>query len=344
MHFNDQDPLIQSFRRLTGAPPTSVTPLVQHASERRIFRLELQSKSYIGVINPNRRENDTFVAFANYFKSKGLPVPEIYHYEPDSNLYLEEDLGTETLFDYLAAQRTNAHGDPFPEAARNLYRKSLELLPRFQIESATNFDFSQCYPERDLLPGTFAGDCAAFSTQLVSRLIPDFQVAELAGDFAKLIEFLERADSNYFVYRDFQSRNIMHFNGSPYFIDFQSGRRGPLQYDVVSLLFQSSTKIPETDRDHLLQHYIEAASLYAAINPEQFHLFFSGFIIARMLQVLGVYGKLGLGAGKSYFANSIPAAVATLSTELNRSSFPLQLDALRRCVAQLASLQLKSTL
>jgi aminoglycoside/choline kinase family phosphotransferase len=178
----------------------------------------------------------------------------------------------------------------------------------------------------------------------VSRLIPDFQVAELAGDFAKLIEFLERADSNYFVYRDFQSRNIMHFNGSPYFIDFQSGRRGPLQYDVVSLLFQSSTKIPETDRDHLLQHYIEAASLYAAINPEQFHLFFSGFIIARMLQVLGVYGKLGLGAGKSYFANSIPAAVATLSTELNRSSFPLQLDALRRCVAQLASLQLKSTL
>jgi aminoglycoside/choline kinase family phosphotransferase len=129
----------------------------------------------------------------------------------------------------------------------------------------------------------------------------------------------------------------MHFKGSPYFIDFQSGRRGPLQYDVVSLLFQSSTKIPESARHDLLQHYIQAASRFAAIDPEQFNRFFSGFIIARMLQVLGVYGRQGLGAGKSYFADSIPAAVATLNTELNRASFPLRLDSLRRCVERLST-------
>jgi len=328
--------LQRCFKQVTGQEPTLISALRPHASERRIFRLAASSTKMIGVLNPIRRENDTFVAFARYFHSLGLPVPVIYHYEPDYNLYLEEDLGDETLFDLLTQERAAHPNEQFPESAEALYRKSLEFLPRFQIESATKLDFSLCYPERDLLPGTFAGDCAAFSTELVLRLLPRFDISQLTADFVALISFLEQADARFFVYRDFQSRNIMHHKGGPYFIDFQSGRRGPLQYDVVSLLYQSSTKIPEAARERLVQHYIVSASKHLAIDHETFYHFFSGFIIARMLQVLGVYGRQGLGAGKQYFTDSIPAAVTTLRSELHKPTLPLTLTALRTCLDELA--------
>jgi aminoglycoside/choline kinase family phosphotransferase len=335
--------LSRLFTQVTGQPPSSITPLRPHASERKIFRLATSSTQMIGVHNPIRHENDTFVAFARHFKSLGLPVPEIFHYQPDADLYLEEDLGDETLFDLLASSRQVAPSEEFPQAAEALYRASLEFLPRFQIESAASLDFTLCYPERDLLPGTFAGDCAAFSTDLVLRLAPNFDIATLTGDFAALMAFLEKAEARFFVYRDFQSRNIMHHKGLPYFIDFQSGRRGPLQYDVVSLLYQSSTKVPQPVRERLVQHYISAASRYTPIDAEQYYRFFSGFIIARMLQVLGVYGRQGLGAGKPYFTHSIPAAVSTLRAELHKPELPLTLHALRGCVDELSDSLLRKT-
>jgi aminoglycoside/choline kinase family phosphotransferase len=330
-----EDLLSRYFHQVTGCQASSITPLRPHASERRIYRLTAGAITMIGVFNPLRQENDTFVAFARYFRSRGLPVPEIYHYAADHNLYLEEDLGDQTLYDLLSAERAKTPTIEFPQAAEALYIKSLEYLPLFQIESAAALDFSLCYPEKDLLPGTFAGDCAAFSTELVTRLLPAFDISLLTRDFALLISFLEQADDQFFVYRDFQSRNIMYHKGLPYFIDFQSGRRGPLQYDVVSLLYQSSTQIPQSKRESLTQHYITAASRYTPIDAERFNRFFSGFIVARMLQVLGVYGRQGLGAGKTYFRDSIPAAVNTLHTELSRSSFPLALPGLCSCVDQL---------
>jgi aminoglycoside/choline kinase family phosphotransferase len=335
---SQQERLGRCFKEVTGQEPTSITELHPHASERRIFRIVSGSTRMIGVLNPSRRENDVFVALAKHFYSLGLPVPLIYHYEPDSNLYLEEDLGDETLLDLLANARASNPNDPFPKSVEDLYRRSLEYLTRFQIESAADLDFSLCYPERDLLPGTFTGDCANFSAQLVTRVLPQFEISQLNSDFAKLISFLGQSDANFFVYRDFQSRNIMHYKSGPYFIDFQSGKRGPLQYDVVSLLYQSSAKIPEAARERLVKHYILSASTYLQIDQEKFYHFFSGFIVARMLQVLGVYGRQGLGAGKPYFINSIPGAVTTLRDELHKKSLPLNLVALRNCVDQLAEL------
>jgi len=336
--------LSRFFQQVAGFAASTIAPLRPHASERHIYRLTAGTTKMIGVFNPLRRENDAFVSFARYFRSCGLPVPEIYHYEPHYNMYLEEDLGDETLFDFLAKERQGNSGDAFPKAAEALYRASLEYLPRFQIESAAKFDFSLCYPERDLLPGTFAGDCAAFSTELVSRLLPNFDISRLANDFATLIAFLEQAKASYFVYRDFQSRNIMHYGGKPYFIDFQSGRRGPLQYDVVSLLYQSSTRIPQAVREELLKHYMTSALQYAQIDAESFYRFFGGFIISRMVQVLGVYGRQGLGAGKPYFLDSIPAALETLQGELQKPTLPITLHALRACVEALAQKVLRSTL
>lgn len=331
---NEEKILSECFQDVTGAAPSSITLLRPHASERRIYRLISGTTSLVGIINANRQENDAFVYFAGHFANQGLPVPAIHIYKPDEHAYLEQDLGDETLFDFLAHER-NSHGVEFPSSVESLYQRSLEYLVEFQIKGAENLDFNRCHPETDLLPGTFAGDCASFAHDLVARLLPTFDITSLTSDFAALIAFLEEAQGSYFVYRDFQSRNIMRVEGKPFFIDFQSGRRGPLQYDVVSLLYQASAKIPLEARNRLVEHFCKAAARHTNLDVERFHKFLSGFIICRMLQVLGVYGRQGLGAGKEYFTNSIPSAITTLAQELNSSALPIKLPRLGACAQNL---------
>jgi aminoglycoside/choline kinase family phosphotransferase len=338
---DDHALLTQSFYECVGRKPSSITALRQHASDRRIYRVRDASACFIGVVNPVREENDAFVGFARHFFGLGLPVPNIHHYDAARHVYLEDDLGDTTLFDFLQSERART-GELFPATVASQYKVALENLLRFQIECAASFDFSRCYPETELLPGTFEGDCAAFGTDLVTRLLPEFDITSLTRDFVTLIDFLEHADDQFFVYRDFQSRNIMLSNGSPFFIDFQSGRKGPLQYDVVSLLYQSSTKIPADARLKLVKHYLASASSYRPLDHESFYRFYSGFIVARMLQVLGVYGRQGLGAGKQYFADSIPAAIETLSHELHAGGLPLALPQLSACVERLRERLIKS--
>jgi aminoglycoside/choline kinase family phosphotransferase len=262
-------------------------------------------------------------------------VPEIVLYQPEENLYLEEDLGDDTLLDVLSRERAHSQED-FPASVESLYKQALEWLPRFQIDTAKEFDFSRCHPERHLLPGTFTGDCTAFATELIRRILPHYDITGLAPDFARLIDFLEKAHASFFVYRDFQSRNIMCNQGGLHFIDFQSGSQGPLQYDVVSLLYQSSATIPREARARLVAHYCQAAACYTTIDIDQFYHFYSSFIVSRMIQVLGVYGRQGLGAGKEYFTRSIPAAVVTLVDELARPDAVLQLSTLHSCAQHLS--------
>jgi len=330
-HTQEEEILGRCFRDIAGVAPSSIAPLRPHASQRRIYRLVGNGRSLIGVINPVQKENDAFVSFARYFRTQGLPVPEVLLYKPHECLYLEEDLGDQTLLDALTEERTRSNL-PFPTRAEELYKRALEWLPRFQIESASRFDFSLCYPEQHLLPGSFARDCYSFAHELVSRLNTPFDISSLTRDFASLMAFLEKAPATYFVYRDFQSRNIMLYNDKPFFIDFQGGSRGPLQYDVVSLLYQSSAKIPSASRTDLVQHYCATASHYTTLNKDQFLESFSGFIIGRMIQVLGVYGREGLGAGKEYFTQSIPTALQTLAGELSKPDLAVELPNLRACV------------
>jgi aminoglycoside/choline kinase family phosphotransferase len=212
-----------------------------------------------------------------------------------------------------------------------MYQRALEYLPRFQIEAAASFDFSKCLPPNDFFSHTLVHDMQAFSTELVGRILPNTSTEELKRDFASLIEFLSKAERGYFVYRDFQSRNIMVLNDELFFIDFQSGLRGPLQYDVASLLYQSSAQIPDEARAELVDLYISAAQRYTRCDREEFHKFFAGFVVTRMVQVLGVYGRQGLGAKKDYFAKSIPRALETLHSQLTSERVPLKLDGLKEC-------------
>jgi aminoglycoside/choline kinase family phosphotransferase len=284
----------------------------------------------VGVANHSRVENDAFVALAKHFKGIGLPVPEIYTYRPKWGVYLEEDLGETTLLDFLNAERMRS-GERFPSSVEAAYAQVLEFLPRFQIEAAATLDFSLCISPNNFFSETLLRDMLSFSSELVGRLLPAYDTNSLTKDFATLVSHLEKATSHYFLYRDFQSRNIMLVRGRPVFIDFQSGLKGPLQYDVISLLYQSSAQIPDEYREALVEGYLKAVANYAPCDRTEFFRYYPAFIISRMLQVLGVYGRQGLGAKKEYFIRSIPAALTTLTQQLRSPHLTIKLDELLAC-------------
>lgn len=326
----EEELLATCFQEVTGTAPTTIAPLHPHASERRMYRLSNGSTTLVGVANNSRAENDAFVALARHFRTHNLPVPAIHAYKPEAGVYLEDYLGETTLLDYLLAERTKGD-DAFPKTVEGMYHKVLSFLPRFQIEAAADLDFSLCLSSHDLFSKTLHNDMRTFAQELVGRLIPSFDITTLDKDFATLVTHLSHAKSDYFLYRDFQSRNIMLVDGSPVFIDFQSGRRGPLQYDVISLLYQASAKIPDSNRDALVDVYLDGVSSFAHCSREEFFRHYSAFIVSRMLQVLGVYGRQGLGARKEYFTKSIPAALQTLNAQLRSPLLGVKLDRLLAC-------------
>ena len=334
----EEELLATCFQEVTGTTPTTIAPLHPHASERRMYRLTNGSTALVGVSNNSRAENDAFVALARHFKFHKLPVPEIYAYKADKGVYLEQYLGDTTLLDYLLAERARS-SEAFPSSVEETYKRVLAYLPRFQIEAAADLDFSICRGSNDLFSKTLVKDMRVFATELVGRILPSYDASTLERDFAHLITHLTQAHSAYFLYRDFQSRNIMLVDGKPYFIDFQSGLKGPLQYDVISLLYQASAQIPQNHRESLVDSYLTAVSSHINCSRDEFFRFYPAFIVSRMLQVLGVYGRQGLGARKEYFARSIPAALKTLNQELQSPQLGIKLDGLLACSEAL----LKST-
>lgn len=326
----DEELLSFCFKEVTGCTPTTIAPLRPHASERRMYRLSQGDTTMVGVANSSKSENDAFVALARHFRAHKLPVPEIYTYKPDSCVYLEEYLGETTLLDYLGSERLRT-SESFPSTVAEMYRKVLSYLPRFQIEAATDLDFSVCLSSNKLFSQTLLHDMRSFAKELVGRILPSYDISTLERDFSSLVTFLENAPSSYFLYRDFQSRNVMLLKQEPYFIDFQSGLRGPLQYDVVSLLYQSSARIPNTNRQSLVESYLNAVTHHITCDRGEFFTYYPAFIVSRMLQVLGVYGRQGLGANKEYFTKSIPAALVTLATELRSPQLGISLEGLQAC-------------
>ena len=304
------EPLITLYRATFGEDPHSVVPLNAHASNRRMFRLLGSERSVIGIANPNRFENRAFVEFSEHFKNVGLPVPEIYGVDLDLGIYLEEDLGDSTLYDALSAARTES--DPFPAAIEQLYVEAVALLTRFQIVAGASLNYDFCHPRRSYDRESMLWDMHFFRESFVRRAGVAFDEARLESDFERLTDFLAGAPTGFFMYRDFQSRNIMVRNGALFFIDYQGGRKGPLQYDVASLLYQAKAKIPAEARRRILEAYLLAASRYAPIDRVRFQEHFYGFVLVRLLQVLGTYGEQGLHLKKPYFVESIPPALRNL--------------------------------
>lgn len=298
------------FQRTFCAKPDHVVKLADSGSNRFYFRITGIGGSVIGVYNDDAKENEAFLSFTHTFRSIGLPVPEILAEEPENHAYLLSDLGDQTLFSLLASLRKNQ--ELIPASITDLYRQVLTILPAFQIRGGETIDYSKCYPRRVFDRQSMHWDLNYFKYYFLKLSHIPFDEQALEEDFQAFTTFLLQADASWFMYRDFQSRNIMLVKGDPYFIDYQGGRKGPLQYDVASLLYDSKADLPPVIREELLEWYLDELDRVVPGKREEFLTYFPGFILIRILQALGAYGYRGYYEKKSHFLQSIPYALNNL--------------------------------
>jgi aminoglycoside/choline kinase family phosphotransferase len=290
----------------------SILPLRAHGSARKIYRIILEDKnSYIGIVNEFIEENLAFTRFSESFRNIGLNVPAIITSD-DETAYIETDLGNQTLMDILKSSNEDEKVQVF-----ELYKNAIDHLLKFQTEGLDSIDKKLCYQGAVFDGAAVTKDINYFCEEYLSRVNLWDSKDNLSKDTEELVQICESFDRGYFMYRDFQSRNIMVCDGELFFIDYQSGREGPLQYDLASLLFQSQANLPFDIREDLFDYYLTQSKKILDINPDDFKELYIIFVLVRALQNLGAYGKLGLGQQKEYFKASIPFALRNCEYILN---------------------------
>ena len=321
------DILQKLFEKRFQTSPERIQPLQGElgGSGRKIVRLSGGGQSAIGILYGIREENRAFLEFSKHFRRHGLPVPEIYAEDLDQGAYLEEDFGDTTLFEFLSANRV---GDKIAPGAVAAYRKVVAVLPRFQIEAARDLDYSVCYPRASFDRQSIAWDLNYFKYYFLRLAGISFNEQALEDDFDALTNFLLSADRDYFMYRDFQSRNVMLRDGEPYFLDYQGGRKGALQYDVASLLYDAKADLPPELRQALLELYIARVQEFREIKREDFLRYFYAYVYVRILQALGAYGFRGFYERKAHFLQSVPFALKNLRWLLHNVTLPIALPTL----------------
>ncbi len=325
--------LINLFETHFGEKATKTAPVKADGSDRKLYRIRSENHTAIGAENHDRSENVAFVEFSRHFHNAGLPVPEIYATQLDANIYLEEDLGNQNLFERLTELRTSQN--PFPSEIHSLYEKVVSILPRFQIEAAKTLDYSVCYPRHTFDRQSMMWDLNYFKYYFLKLAKIAFNEQVLEDDFGELTNFLLQADHEFFLYRDFQSRNIMIREGKPYFIDYQGGRKGALQYDLASLLFDAKANIPPEIRDKLVDAYLQAASKFVPVDRQTFLKYYPGYVLIRIMQAMGAYGFRGFYERKSHFLQSVPYAIRNLEYILKTTELPVRLPTLMACLQRI---------
>ena len=308
-------------------------------SYRRYWRLKNNYRSAIGVYNADIKENEAFISFTKHFHKSGIPVPAVYSIGDDRTYYLIEDLGDTTLFDFLSSKRET---EGFSETIVKEYKKVLMYLPKIQDEAGRGIDYSVCYPRAAFDKQSMMWDMNYFKYYFLKLAKITFDEQNLEDDFQTFTDFLLGAESDFFLFRDFQSRNIMLKDGRTYFIDYQGGRRGALQYDLASLLYDGKADIPQDIRDELFDFYLEELRTSVSVDPATFKQYFNGFVLIRIMQAMGAYGFRGFYEKKEHFLKSIPYALNNLSYLLPRLNLPVRIPELLNVIENLCrSSQLK---
>ena len=309
--------LAQLYQSYTGEAPTSIEPLPGAGSNRKYFRLK-GKESLIGVYGTSTEENRAFIYMARHFSQKGLPVPRILAEAADQSTYLQDDLGDISLFQFIKQGRESGN---FSDEETNILKRTIRLLPQIQFEGSKDMDFSYCYPLATFNHRSVLWDLNYFKYCFLKATGLEFQENLLEDDFERMADTLLQIEPQVFMYRDFQSRNIMIREEKPYFIDFQGGRKGPFYYDVASFLWQAKANYPDSLRQELLDEYLDALRPYHAIDKEQFLTTLRHFVLFRTLQVLGAYGFRGYFEKKAHFIQSVPYAIENLR-QLLETDFP----------------------
>jgi len=294
-------------------------------SGRRIIRLSTEKLSAIGILYDVREENVAFLEFSRHFRRHGLPVPEIYAEDLSQGAYLEEDLGNTTLFEFLSDHRDGAAIAPEAVAA---YRKVVAVLPRFQVEAGRDLNYKVCYPRASFDRQSIAWDLNYFKYYFLRLAGIPFSEQALEHDFSRLTKFLLSASRDYFLYRDFQSRNVMLRDGEPFFLDYQGGRKGALQYDIASLLYDAKADLPPDLRQQLLDHYLDSLAGFLALDRSEFTQYYYAYVYVRIMQALGAYGFRGFYERKVHFLQSVPYALRNLRWLLHNAVLPIALPTL----------------
>ncbi|MBP3849372.1 MAG: phosphotransferase [Prevotella sp.] len=316
--------LIALYKQWSGAEPQNVEKLPVAGSNREYYRLtDSQGKSVVGCIGTSRDENHAFVYLCKHFSKCQLPVPEMLAVSDDELRYIESDLGSISLFDAIRGGREA--GGRYTLKEQELLKRTIRVLPKIQLLGAEELDFSNCYPQAAFDTDSVLFDLNYFKYCFLKATELDFHELKLEADFRLLAKDLTAAgDTQGFLYRDFQARNVMlDSKGNPYFIDFQGGRKGPYYYDVASFLWQASAKYPHKLRRELVYEYYNALKQYTEVpQPHAFVDRLSLFVLFRMLQVLGAYGFRGYFERKPHFIASIPPAIHNVRELLDERNFP----------------------
>jgi aminoglycoside/choline kinase family phosphotransferase len=321
------DALKRLFEQRFHSPPEHVRPLQGQlgGSGRNIIRLTGSGHTAVGILYSVREENLAFLEFSRHFRRHGLPVPEIYAENLSQGAYLEEDLGDTTLFEFLSANRSAENIAPEVVEA---YRKVVAVLPRFQVGAGRDLNYKVCYPRASFDRQSIAWDLNYFKYYFLRLAGIPFNEQALEVDFSRLTKLLLAAPHDYFLYRDFQSRNVMLRSGQPWFLDYQGGRKGALQYDIASLLFDGKADLPPALRQELLDHYLDALSAFIDLDRGAFMEHYYAYVYVRILQALGAYGFRGFYERKAHFLQSVPYALKNLRWLAHNVRLPVALPSL----------------
>ncbi|MFN0081579.1 MAG: phosphotransferase [Ferruginibacter sp.] len=295
------------FHSFSSDKITGIEKLAKSGGDRVYYRITTDTKSYIAAYNLNIKENNTFLYFTNHFKNIQAPVPKIFAVSSDFMLYIQEDFGTDCLLDVLESEG-------YTERVKQLYKKAIKALAKLQVKADADLDYKQCITSQEFGKQAILSDLLYFKYYFLDTLKLAYDKEKLGDDFEALSSYLNHADYKYFMFRDFQSRNVMIKNEEPYFIDYQGGMKGAVQYDVASLLWQAKADLSDEGKNELLQYYIDCVELELGqtVDRTRFVSQYNGYVLIRLLQVLGAYGFRGLFERKAHFLTSIPLALQNL--------------------------------
>ncbi len=331
------DKLIKLYTSWAGTQPASWQTLKGAGSNRTYVRMTgADSSSVIGVIGTSAEENAAFCYIDRHFDEQGINVPHLLAVDDEGMRYLQSDLGSESLYDALRQGREQGYNDRH----KSLLAKTVRQLAHIQYRGAEGIDFAKCYPQPVFDKTNVMFDLNYFKYCFLKATGVDFHELRLEADFDRLADVLTAEDSNTFMYRDFQARNVMLVDDEPVFIDFQGGRRGPTQYDLVSFLWQASARYPQSLREEMICEYCDEMQQFKSIDTAQFRHSLDVWVLFRTLQVLGAYGFRGYFERKKYFLDSIPHAIDNLRTLLDArvaAPYPYMSSILSQVVEKLSA-------
>ncbi len=324
---NATEEIRQLFSTVKNEPVKQIDKIPQSGSDRIYYRILTESGSYIATTGHNVKENNTFIHFSRQFKKAGCPVPQILAVNDDQTIYLQEDFGDVSLLNKL-----ETHG--YNEYVYSLFKQSLKELAKLQVNGGRHIDYNLCLTAKEFGKQAILSDLLYFKYYFLDTLKYAYDKQALLNDFEALSTYLTQTENKYFMFRDFQSRNVMIKDDKVHFIDYQGGMRGALQYDVASLLWQARAELPDDWKKSLLDYYIDEANKLLEIPADNtvFTTQYNGYVLIRLLQVLGAYGFRGLFERKAQFLTSIPLALLNLKWFSENRSMGIAVPEFEKCL------------